>query len=112
MVTVATSGQKHVVPYGTVNTGRQWTVRMESTSVTSNPDEYSMVLCAAAALRAAGHRASDITNGVPTMAAVKTRADLDHWHTHHTILAPYTGAPLLALALWSLTKETIHDHTH
>lgn len=112
MVTVATSGQKHVVPYGTVNHGtHQWTVRLESTNVTSNPSEFSTVLTAAARLRAAKHRADDITDGAPTLAAIKTEDDLREWNTHQQTLLPYRGSPLLDLALWTLTKETINDHT-
>lgn len=111
LVSVAVSGQKHVLPYATVNrSAGPWTVRMESTNVTGDPDTWRQVIQAAATLRAAGHRDSDILAGAPTIAACKTPADLGWWAAHSDTLRPYTGAPLLSLALWALTKGTTDDH--
>ncbi|WP_166345053.1 hypothetical protein [Phytoactinopolyspora limicola] len=116
VVTVAVSGQKHVLPYGTVNRGcDQWTVRLEATNVTSTPDDFAHVLRTAARLRAAGHRDDDIRRGAPTMSALKADADADHWRGLFHALADHTGhthSPLLDLALWCITKETIHDHAN
>lgn len=109
MVTVAVSGQKHVVPYGTVNRGPgAWVVRMETTNVAGDPGQWALVLATAARLRAAGHRADDVRAGSPTMAALKTADDINAWRALADRLAPYTRSPLLDLALWCLTKEQIH----
>lgn len=109
MVTVAVSGQKHVVPYGTVNHGPgPWTVRMETVNVTSSPEEFGAILLAAARLRALGHRADDVLNGQPSMAAIKDRAALDTWQALASQISRYTNSPLLDLALWCLTKEQIN----
>lgn len=112
LVSVAVSGQKHVLPYAAVNRGSgPWTVRMEATNVTGDPDTWRRVVQAAATLRAAGHRDADILAGSPTIAACKTPDDLDWWAAHADTLRPYAGAPLLTLALWALTKGTTDDHT-
>jgi len=109
MVTIATSGQKHVVPYGTVNHGPgPWAVRFEATTVTSTPDEWAHVITHAARLRAAGHRPDDITAGAPTMPALKTREAVASWRDLSGHLTRYTHSPLLDLALWCLTKEQIN----
>jgi hypothetical protein len=111
VVSVATSGQKHVVPYARVNRGRGvWTVRLENTNVTSDPDEWSTVLTHAASLRAAGHHPDAVLTGDPSMAAIRTAGDLAWWRSHAGPLARYRHAPLLTLALWCLTKGTIPDH--
>lgn len=112
LVSVATSGQKHLLPYATVNHGGDdaWTVRLESTNVTSTAGEFAGVLQAAATLRVRGHRGDDIRTGTPTMSAIKSGIDADTWKTVADRLAAYAGSPLLDLALWCLTKETIHDH--
>ncbi|GAA3878424.1 hypothetical protein GCM10022243_48910 [Saccharothrix violaceirubra] len=113
LVTVATSGQKHVLPYGKVNHGGpEWTVRMENTTITSNAPTWRRVLGHAATLRAARHTGDDLAAGRPTLAAIRTADDLDTWNHHHAGLADHVGSPLLDLALWCLTKETIHDHAH
>lgn len=107
LVTVATSGQKHVLPYGTVNHGSgRWTVRMESSDVTSTPTEWSAVRGAALTLRRLGIPASDIRDGRP--AGIKTSSALSAWAETAPALSPYLRSPLLDLALWTITKETIH----
>lgn len=106
--TVAVSGQKHTLPYTRVNHGRDsWCVRMETAHVTSSPAAFRTILAAAARLRAAGHRAEDITAGTPTHAAIKTTANLTAWRTLAEMLAGYECSGALALALWCLTKTTI-----
>lgn len=112
LVTVAISGQKHVVPFAHPNMGAgPWTVRMENTDVTSTPAEFATVIEAAAALRSAGHSTQAVLDLNPSMPTMRTIADVDHWRTWATVLAPYRRSPLLDLALWALTKETICDHT-
>lgn len=111
VVTVAVSGQKHVVPYATINHGPgPWAVRYESTTVTSDPGTFGRILTAAANLRAAGHSTDDVLAGTPSMAACKTPDDLEWWSRQSDILTQYAHSGLLSLALWCLTKETINDH--
>ncbi|KZS63114.1 hypothetical protein [Mycobacterium ostraviense] len=107
VVSVAISGQKHVLPFAEVNHGAgRWQVRMETTTVTSDPAEFAAVLSHARALRAAGHPADAVLALSPR--PVKTRDELDTWISHADPLAPYRGSPLLELALWGLTREMIN----
>lgn len=108
LVTVAMSGQKHVLPYGTVNQGRSatWTVRMEDTTITAAPAQWQEVHQHAVALRRLGVRDSDILTGTPGP-YLRTAADLAAWAHHAARLTPYQGSPLLRLALWTITKEII-----
>lgn len=111
LVTVAVSGQKHVLPYGTVNHGPgRWTVRMENSTLTATPGEWATVHCHALALRKLGVPADDIRTGIPRY--LKTADDLTTWHYHNTRLTPWVGAPLLDLALWTITKGTMTDEQH
>jgi len=107
--TVAVSAQKHVVPYGRVNHGGRgsWTVRMETTDVTADADQWRHVLGHTAALRQDGHSADAVRNGCPDLQAVRTGADLERWRLHADALACYRRAPLLELALWCVTKTTL-----
>lgn len=106
-VSVATSGQKHVLPYARVNRGGGlWTVRLENTDITSTPTQWRTVLGHTAALRAAGHGAEQVRDGSPDVRAVKTPADLQTWRALAVGLLPYLRSPLLDLALWCCTKTT------
>lgn len=113
LVCVAISGQKHVVPYGRVNTGPgAWLVRMENTTFAGDPAVWRVVLGAAARLRRAGHSADDILHGRYTVAAVKTREAFDLYRAESTVLQPHVTSPLLELALWCLTKESTDDYAN
>jgi len=102
-VTIATSGQKHVLPYGHLNDGPgRWVVRMETTTVTATPDEWAHVHTHATALRRLGIPADDVMHGTPRY--LKTRDDLHQWSTHNAELTAWLGSPLLSLALWTITK--------
>lgn len=106
MVTVAVSGQKHVVPYGAVSRGRdRWTVRMETTTVTATPTEWATVHASALTLRRLGIPAEDVLTGTPRY--LRTPADLAAWREHNIRLTPWLGSPLLSLALWTITKGTM-----
>jgi hypothetical protein len=106
VVSIAVSGQKHVVPYARVNHGRDtWTIRYENTDVTANPEQWAAVHAAAATLRRLGVPADDVLTGTPRY--LKTATDLAAWREHNTTLTPYHGSPLLALALWTITKGTL-----
>lgn len=105
VASVALSGQKHVLPYAHINTGYRWTVRVEDHSVTSDPTEWVAVHHSAMELRRLGIPADAVLNGTPDR--IRTRADLDAWKEHNDQLGPYHRSPLLSLALWTITKETM-----
>lgn len=106
LVTVAVSGQKHVLPYGTVNSGPgQWAVRMEATTVTATPDQWRHVHGHAAALRRLGVPADCVAAGTP--GGIRTAEQLATWRRHADQLTPWVGSPLLNLALWTITKGTL-----
>lgn len=112
LVAVAESGQKHTAPFAPVNHGTgPWTVRMDSTMITSNPDEWRAVISRVAALRAAGFSAVSIETGQPHFAALAGDG-LAAWRAHAPHLAPWQaidatqGAPLLHMANLMITKET------
>lgn len=113
-VTIAVSGQKHVVPYGRVNRGggREWTVRMENTDITTGPDTWRLVLGHTAALRHAGHSAEHVRDAAPDLRATKTPQALEAWRRHAAVLAPYVRSPLIDLALWCCTKTTTPLYAH
>ena len=107
VVTVAYSGQKHVVPYAHVNHGAEaaWTVRAEDHNVTAHPDEWAAVHAAAMALRKLGVPADDVLAGQPRY--IKSRAALVRWSRLDAHLTGWHNSPLLNLALWCITKETM-----
>lgn len=111
LCSIALSGQKHVAPYAAVNRGpSQWTVRMENVNITSSPDEWQAVRAAANRLRGIGIGADNVLHGLPGL--IKSRGNLDLWRRESRALAPYTGSPLLELALWTITKSTLERETH
>ena len=110
VVTVAVSGQKHVVPYANVNHGnRSWLIRVEDHDIASTPTEWRTVHAAALGLRRLGVPADAIETGEPRF-VVKggvTRDLLAHWADLSAPLKPYLGSPLLSLALWTTTRPII-----
>lgn len=106
VLSVATSGQKHVLPYAHVNHGDSWTVRMETTSITATTADWRHVHQHALALRRLGVPADAIPAREPRF--IKTLDQLAQWRTHDQALAGWHQSPLLQLALWTLTKGTIH----
>lgn len=110
LVAVAESGQKHTAPFTAVNHGSgQWTVRLDSTDITSSPGEWRTVLSRSAALRRAGFSGAAIETGQPSIVAL-TGEGLTAWREHYQPhLAAYAGTPLLHLANLMITKETLDD---
>ena len=109
-VTVAISGQKHVVPYAEVNhCAGPWLIRVEDHDVSATPHEWNQVFTSALHLRRLGVPAEAIDAGEPRF-VVKggtTRALLDQWRGLAAPLQPYLGSTLLSLALWTITKPII-----
>ena len=107
VVSIAESGQKHVLPYADINHGDSGVVRMETIDVAYDKPVFRHVFDHALALRRLGQSAEAITEGAPKF--IKTRADLKTWHTHTDALNPYRRAPILKLALWTITKGIIEN---
>lgn len=111
VVTVSTSGQKHVLPYAEVNHGSEaFTVRFETVNVSSTPDEFTQVIDAVGHLRALGHRMDDIVQGTPTLRACESVDEVHAWETFNTILKRFHNSPVIELAGWLLTKENINEY--
>ena len=110
VVTIAVSGQKHVVPYAETNTGAdRWLIRVEDHDVASTPAEWRTVFGPALALRRLGVPAEAIEAGEPrfVIKGGATSALLDQWRDLAAPLQPYLGSTLLSLALWTITKPII-----
>lgn len=108
VVTVAVSGQKHVVPYAVANSGSgRWTVRVEDHNVTATPGEWARAHGLALALRRLGVPAECIPRGEPRF--IKTQAALTQWRALDQDITPWKNSPVLTLALWTITKEVIND---
>lgn len=110
VVTVAISGQKHVVPYADVNHDPgPWRIRVEDHTVAATPDQWAEVFTSALHLRRLGVPADAIATGEPRF-VVKggvTRDLLARWADLSAPLKPYLGSPLLDLALWTITRPII-----
>lgn len=108
MVCVAVSGQKHVLPYANTNVGReQWEVRMEDTTVTSNPDEFRLVFETCLAMRRLGLSDEAILTRQPLY--MKTSDQLEQWKQLAETLEPYRTSPVTTLALWCITKPILEN---
>jgi hypothetical protein len=106
LATVAISAQKHVIPYASTNQGGgKWTIRVEDHDVTATPDQWRTVHTAAITLRRMGIPADAVMAGEPRF--VKTADALTAWRKINDQLTPWLGSPLLDLALWTITKETM-----
>lgn len=106
VVSIAYSGQKHVLPYTPTNCGSgQWTIRCEDHYVTATPTQWANVHGIALALRRLGVPADDVMTGTPKF--VKTRDQLAAWRDLNDQLTGWHNSPLLDLALWTITKETM-----
>lgn len=107
LVSVAESGQKHVLPYAGVNQGPSGVIRMETLDVPYTCENWEHVFGHSLALRRLGIPAADILTGTPRY--LKTREDLTTWLHHADALKPWENSPLLRLALWAITKKVIEN---
>lgn len=110
VLTVATSGQKHVVPYADIQHGAgPWTVRMETVTVHGDPETWQHVHGHALALRRLGVTADGVSAGEPRFAVRggPTHDLLAQWRSLSPALRPWLGSPLLSLALWTITKGAL-----
>lgn len=106
VMSIALSAQKHVLPYAEINHGSgPWTVRVEDHTVTSTPTQWAAVREHARAIRALGVPEAAVLDGHP--AFIKNRDQLNTWTQHNRHLTRFHRSPLLAFALWTITKETL-----
>ncbi|MBP7881147.1 MAG: hypothetical protein KAZ70_01790 [Actinomyces sp.] len=110
LVSVAESGQKHVVPYATVNVGSSGTIRMETLDIPYTREDWQHVFMHALVLRRLGIPAADVLAGTPRY--LKTRTDLEVWLQHSDRLAVWVNSGLLRLALWAITKKVIENDNY
>lgn len=107
VVSIAVSGQKHVLPYADVNTGARGVIRFESVSVPVDVRDWRHVFFAALGLRRMGIPVESIIAGTPKN--LRTVADLERWRELDARLEGWRDSQLLAVALWSITKGIIDD---
>lgn len=104
-VSIAVSGQKHVMPYTGLNTGPTGMIRMETSDIPYRKETFTIVYQTALQLRRAGAGPDMIQDGQPPrfddMSQARRWQRLDHGIT------PYKGSPILDLALWTITKPII-----
>lgn len=126
LAAVAESGQKHCVPFATVNHGDQrWTVTLDGVDITSAPGEWRHVLAHTAALRAAraapargtqsgspAFTAAAVESGTAPVAAFADAHLVALWQHHIDRLRPWLGTPLLHLANLMITKEHADEYHH
>lgn len=110
LAAVAESGQKHTAPFTPVNHGTgPWTVCLDGVNVSSDPEEWRMLLSHSAVLRKAGFSAQAVESGQPPVVALQGDR-LNVWRTHARYLAAYVDTPLLHLTQLMITKETVDDY--
>lgn len=110
-VSVAMSGQKHVLPYASLNRGSgAWSVRVEDHDVAASPWQWNGVFAAALGLRRIGVPADAIRVGEPRF--VRDAHTLKKWRVLDARLAGWHGSPLLDLALWTITKGIIENEQY
>ncbi|MSS84504.1 hypothetical protein FYJ24_06945 [Actinomycetaceae bacterium WB03_NA08] len=102
LVSVADSGQKHVLPYATVCEGNSGVIRFETINVPYRCDDWRQVFTATLGLRRLGIPSDAILTGTPKY--LKTREMLTQWQKLDGELAAWHRSPLLRLALWTITK--------
>lgn len=107
VVSIAESGQKHVLPYADVNYGNAGFVRMETVNIAYMRNTFRKVFYHALAIRRLGVPSEAVLRGEPRF--LKTREALETWREHQKQLAPYTNSPMLALVLWCITKGIIEN---
>jgi hypothetical protein len=107
VVSIAESGQKHVLPYAQVNRGTSGIIRMETVNIAYQRETFTHVFSHALALRRLGIPSDAVLAGIPRY--IKTRDQLETWRTHSEALKPYEKSPILSLALWTITKGIIEN---
>lgn len=107
-VSIADSGQIHVLPQAQVNTGRLWTVQFERAKIHASSDQLSTLIHHCAVLYGAGFVKDDISSGSPHPSKL-VKYGLDVWRDNDEVLRPHRGGALMDLALFLLRTENRDD---
>ena len=96
------------MPFAKVNCGNgEWSIRVEDHDVTATPEEWRAVHGSALRLRSLGIPAEAVLAGEP--ANVNDMETLRIWTKEQGTLRRYIATPLLDLALWTITNQTIKE---
>jgi hypothetical protein len=107
-VAVAESGQKHSLPWTSVNHGAgRWHVRMDALDVHGTPRDFSAILGHVTALREAGFPSAAIEAVDP--GGRLNAENLPAWREHAAALSPWRRSPPLRLACFIPSKEHMDD---
>ena len=107
-VSIAQSGQKHILPFTQANSGaeEEFTIRFESTNVRTTVEAFNETLALLTKLRAHGFSAEEITSGRLMSLHINVES-VELWRACQERLFPIKSSPLVAMCLWLLTKEAI-----
>jgi len=104
---VSISGQRHIVPFAPVNHGPgKWVVMLEQAPIAADPQTWRYVHSHVLALRRLGIPADAISSREPRF--IRTTESLAQWRDHDAALNGWHSSPLVQLALWTITKETMN----
>lgn len=104
-VSIAVSGQKHVMPYTGLNCGPEGMIRMETADIPYTAGGFSEVFRTALRLRRMGCSADMIQAGQPPH--LENTRQAHEWRKLDQRVVPWKGSPILDLALWTITKPII-----
>lgn len=107
-VSIADSGQVHVLPFAPVNSGKgRYGVRFERNTVWAYPDEYVRLDDAFGALMTAGFSKGEIESGEPYVSRISVAGDA--WARHFPTIRPYVNSGLLGLVSFLIRKDKSDD---
>lgn len=107
-VSIAVSGQKHVMPYTGLNQGCTGMIRMEASDIPYTKDAFTSAYYPALQLRRMGASADMIREGQPPRFDDIKQAHA--WKQLNNELTPWKGSPILDLALWTITKPIMEGN--
>ena|SRR5699024_10208860 len=109
-VALADSGQIHVVRNCVINRGDSWTVQFEREAISSDAQTFSRILYHATELRLAGFFDDEILPVEPSSAHLLKAPGA--WMNHAPQLEPWAHSDVLRMALFTITKDTLHEHNY
>ena len=106
-VSIAVSGQKHVLTTAEACTGL-WRPFYEGQAVHGNADDFADLRSRLVSLRSVGFTAEEITSGRISSQRITVDA-IAVWRAVYPTIQTHRDSTLTALALWTITKETMTD---
>jgi len=107
-VSIADSGQVHVLPFAPVNSGSgRYGVRFERNTVWAYPADYVRVDDAYGALMAAGFSKGEIESGEPYVSRISANGSA--WSRHFPTIRPHLNSGLLGLISFLIRKDKNDD---